>query len=98
MGSLLRWAGPVGCGPNLRWCGWWSYGNYTSAGSPDKMRVIWLTGVWGREEVPASLFVPVPDYGSMALGLGNWKTLQGFWRVLMAYEGPARAGPGGFGS
>ena len=50
------------------------------------MRVIWPTVVWGREEVPASLFAPVPgrDDGSTALGLGNWNTLQGFWRALMA--------------
>ena len=50
------------------------------------MRAIWPTGVWGREEVPASLFAPVPgrDDGSTALGLGNWNTLQGFWRALMA--------------
>ena len=50
------------------------------------MRVIWPTGVWGREEVPASLFAPVPgrEDGSTALGLGNWNTLQGFWRALMA--------------
>ena len=58
------------------------------------MRVIWLTGVWGREEVPASLFAMVPrlDGGSMALGLVNWNTLQGFWRVLMAEEAPPERG------
>ena len=53
------------------------------------MRVIWPTGVWGREEVPASLFAPVPgrDDGSTALGLGNWNTLQGFWRALLSVAG-----------